>query len=357
MGNLVSSKGLKPDQKKVEAIVGIPKPTNVPSLQRLLDKIKYLAQYILNKSTITAPLRGSLKKEVSEWNWTFEHGSTMNKLHEALTSEPVLSYYDVTKPVTIQADASQSGLGACLVQDGNPIAYVSRSMTSAEERANRKKEMLAISFATKKFHQYIYGKPSIHVQTDHKPLESILKKPMCKALPRLQRLMLMLQPYDLVVLYVPGKYMYLTNTLSRAYIEGKPETSLDEEMSRIIHSLVENTTVSVAKMEEIREASDADLTLCQVKCLILDGWPKSIKSVPVKARAYWNIRDKLHIADCVIFLVNALWFPCSCATKCYVPFTKATSAQKSARPEPELFYTGLVLAVTSSKLLQNALSA
>ena len=134
--------------------------------------IKYLAQYIPNESTITAPLRALLKKEV-EWNWTFEHDSAMNKLREVLTSKLVLAYYDVTKPVTIQADKSQSGLGACLLQDGNPIAYASRSMTSAEKNyAQIEKEMLAISLATKKFHQYIYGKPSIHVQTDHKPLEA-----------------------------------------------------------------------------------------------------------------------------------------------------------------------------------------
>ena len=106
--------------------------------------------------------------------------------------------------------------------------------------------------------------------------------------------MLTLQPYDLAVSYVPGKYMYLADTLSRAYIEGEPETPLDE-MSRVVHSLIENTTVSAAKMEEICEASDADLMLCQVKSLILDGWPKSMKSVPVEARAYWNVRDKLHI--------------------------------------------------------------
>ena len=170
----------------------------------------------------------------------------------------------MTKPVTIQADASQSVLGACLLQEGNPIAYVSLSMTSEEENYTQiEREMLAISFATKKFHQYIYSKPSIHVQIDHKPLESILeKKTMCNAP---QRLILTLQPYDLVISYVPGKYMYLADILCRAYIEGEPETSLYEEMSRIIHSLVENTTVSAAKMDEIHEASDADLTLCQVK--------------------------------------------------------------------------------------------
>ena len=62
-------------------------------------------------------------------------------------------------------------------------------------------------------------------------------------------------------------------------------------------------------MDEIREASDADLTLCQVKCLILDGWPKSIKSVPVEARAYWNVRDELHIADGVILFGERVVVP------------------------------------------------
>ena len=165
--------------------------------------------------------------------------------------------------------------------------------------------------------------------------------------------MLTLQPYDLVVSYVPGKYMYLVDTLSRTYIEGEPETSFDEEMSRNLHSLVENTTVSAAKMDEIHEASEADLTPRQVKHLILDGWPKSIKSVPDEARAYWNVRDVLHIVivDGVIFFGERFVVPCSCTTKCYVglSFTRTTLAQKSARPEPELFYTGPVWAATSSK--------
>ena len=63
MGNLVSSDGLKPDPKKIEAIVNMPKPTDVTSLQRLLGMIKYLAQYIPNESAITEPLRKLLKKD------------------------------------------------------------------------------------------------------------------------------------------------------------------------------------------------------------------------------------------------------------------------------------------------------
>ena len=64
--------------------------------------------------------------------------------------------------------------------------------------------MLAICFLCVRFHQYIYDKSTI-VHTDHRPLESILKKPIAKASPRLQRMIIQLQWYDLDVKYVPGK--------------------------------------------------------------------------------------------------------------------------------------------------------
>ena len=62
MGNLVTSEGLKPDDKKIDAILNMPQPTDVPTLQRLLGMTKFLSQYIPNESTITAPLRLLLKK-------------------------------------------------------------------------------------------------------------------------------------------------------------------------------------------------------------------------------------------------------------------------------------------------------
>ena len=135
------------------------------------------------------------------------------------------------------------------MQKGKPVAYASRAMTSAEQNyAHNEKEMLAICFATSKLHQYVYGKPNMSVQTDHKPLESILKKPLCKSPPRLQRLMLRLHPYDLDVHYMPGKYMYLADTLSRAYTQCESSAELEDELSRIVHSIVVNIPVSASKL-------------------------------------------------------------------------------------------------------------
>ncbi len=69
-----------------------------------------------------------------------------------ISTAPVLAYYDVTKPVTIQCDASQTGLGAALLQDGYPIAYSSRALTATERNyAQIEKELLAIVYACEKF--------------------------------------------------------------------------------------------------------------------------------------------------------------------------------------------------------------
>ena len=157
-----------------------------------------------------------------EWDWNHEHDDAVSQIRRGLIQAPTIEYYNVHKPATIQCDASQRGLGACLMQDGRPVAYASRALTSAEENYSQiEKEMLAICFSCVKFHQYVYGKSTI-VHTDHRPLESILKKPIAKASPILQRMILQLQRYDLDVKYVPGKYLYVADTLSRAYIQGDP---------------------------------------------------------------------------------------------------------------------------------------
>jgi len=231
MGHIVSAQGLKPDRHKVQAITNMPPPHDVPSLQRLLGMTKYLSQYIPNESTITAPLRTLLKKG-SDWKWTASHDQALLKIKNALVHAPVLGFYDLAKPVTIQSDSSSSGLGACLLQDSRPIVYASRSMSAAEVNyAQTEKEVLSIVFAVENFHQYVFGKEAIIVESDHKPIESIMKKSLNNALPRLQPLMLRLQPYNLRIKYVPGKFMYVADTLSRAYLPGTSDSSLDDELS------------------------------------------------------------------------------------------------------------------------------
>ena len=88
-----------------------------------------------------------------------------------------LVHYDVDKPVRVYCDASSYGVGACLMHviegQEKPIAYASRTLSQAEMKyAEIEREALAIIFAVKKFHQYVYGREFVLV-TDHKPLCTI----------------------------------------------------------------------------------------------------------------------------------------------------------------------------------------
>ena len=80
-----------------------------------------------------------------EWDWGDVEARAFERLKHAVTFTPVLRYYNLDDEVTVQCDASQSGLGAALLQNGQPIAYASRALTSAATRnARMKKELLAM---------------------------------------------------------------------------------------------------------------------------------------------------------------------------------------------------------------------
>ncbi|KAK3732352.1 hypothetical protein QZH41_004326 [Actinostola sp. cb2023] len=143
----------------------------------------------------------------------------------------MLRYYNLEEEVTLQCDVSKSGLGAALLQNGQPVAYASRALTSAETRyAQFEKELLAIVFACEKFESYIYGRDLVTVETDHKPLESIILKPLHAAPQRLQRMLLRLQKYRLRLRYTKGKEMFLADTLSRAFLPSN-------DTSKFVHGL------------------------------------------------------------------------------------------------------------------------
>ena len=92
----------------------------------------------------------------------------------------------------------------------------SRALSSAETRyAQIEKESLAIVFACKKSETSIYGQDVVHVDSDNKPLETIVLKPLQAAPPRLQKLLLRLRKYNLEVRYKKGCDMVLADTLSR----------------------------------------------------------------------------------------------------------------------------------------------
>ena len=262
--------------------------------------INFLAPHIPNMSIITAPLRSLLKSDV-HFSWGPEQSAAMATVKQVLSTAPVLSYFDPSLRSTIQADASQHGLGACLLQRGKPIAYASRSLLPAEcNYAQIEKELLAIVFACQKFHQYIYGFNTT-IQSDHKPLESIMQKSLHKASPRLQRMLLKLQKYDLTVTYVKGKELHVADTLSRAYLTTSEDNNSDE-LDVAVHTMIRNLPISDSKLSQLQTATSNDEQLQELNKIIRTGWPTDISNVPVMLREYWKVRHKLHSADHLVFM-------------------------------------------------------
>ena len=101
-----------------------------------------------------------------------------NKSNRQITSAPVLKYFDQFEPMVLQCDASSTGLGAVLLQNGQPVTFASRALTKTEcEYAQIKKELLSIVFAAERFDQYTCGR-TVTVQTGHRLLEIIARKPL-----------------------------------------------------------------------------------------------------------------------------------------------------------------------------------
>ena len=102
--------------------------------------------------------------------------------------------------------------------------------------------MLGIVFGLERFHHYAYGR-HVTVETDHEPLESITRKNLTNAPPRLMRMLLRIQKYDFTVKYVPGKDIPIADGLSRLPIHG-------DEMPDINVTIHDITGVSESRLEK-----------------------------------------------------------------------------------------------------------
>ena len=176
-GRVFSAEGYSPDQEKIQGISEMTPPQMKQELQSFLGAVNYLQMFVPHLSLNTEPLCALLKKE-NCFAWDENTNTCFQKIKSQLQKALLrpLRYYARTKSVTLQCDASLKGLGACIIQDGQPIAFASKSLMDTETHyANIKRELLAIIYGCEKFHMYLYRRTFI-VETDHKPLEMISLK-------------------------------------------------------------------------------------------------------------------------------------------------------------------------------------
>lgn len=146
------------------------------------------------------------------------------------TTSRLLKYYNPEDELTVQCDDSEKRLGAAVLQKGQPVAFASLALTDTKSRyAQIKKELLAVVFALNKFEQCAYGRP-VTIESDHRPLEAIAKKPLRYAPKRLQGMFLKIHKFDINIVFNPGPRTYVAETLSRAYLSSSKNTQRDFEI-------------------------------------------------------------------------------------------------------------------------------
>ena len=259
-GHHISRDGLKDNPSKIATITDMKPPELKSELQTLLAMVNFLSRYAPNLADVAAPLRQLMKKNVQfQWNKTYD--KVHSEIIQLLCKASALMYFDSSKDITIQCDASQNGVGANLMQDVKPIAYASKALTDTQQRwAQIEKELFSVVFGCEKFHKYVYGH-NVRIQNDHKPLEPIFKKDLCKTSPKLQRMLLKLQKYDITMQFTPGKDVLLADLLSR-----KNSTELDscnqkfpEEVEYHVHAMYSHVPVADVRLQEFHTASKTDV--------------------------------------------------------------------------------------------------
>ena len=293
-GVVCGEDGVQPDPAKVSALKNMQPPTNAQELQTFLGMATYMGSFIQNLSILTAPLRELIKKD-KIFDWLPEHQEAFDKIKDTISEEVTLAYFDPKKEITLQVDASLKGLGAALLQEGKPIAFASKALTDTESRyANIERELLAVVYGCERFHTYLFGY-EFTVESDHKPLESIHLKHLTAAPPRLQRMLLRLQPYNLTIKYVPGKDLKIADALSRlSPEEDMPVRDLNVQIHEIYPQFSDNL------LEQIRFETSKDNELSKLREVIHTGWPDHQTKLPSVLKPYWSYRDEMTVEDGII---------------------------------------------------------
>jgi hypothetical protein len=122
LGHLVSARGIQPIRSKVETITKAPVPQNLTELQSFLGIVQYYARFVPNLSSLLHPLYDRLNAGV-KWTWDHECERAFNMCKEVLSSNTVLTHYDVSKPlilVELRRMFAAYGLPVELVSDNGP---------------------------------------------------------------------------------------------------------------------------------------------------------------------------------------------------------------------------------------------
>ena len=227
------------------------------------------------------------------------HTQILEALKAEVNDNTILQYFDPQKEIVIECDASQKGLGACILQDGKPVNFSSRSLIEAETRyCNLECELLAVAWAVNHYRQYVYER-RFKIVSDHSPLQQIIKKDIRDTTTWLQRLLLRCQGYDFTIKYKKGVEIHMSDCLSRCVPPPAPNQGpVFPETNQI--GIFEVAVANESDIQKIQLTQKKDPVFQELERLCQEGWPEHRNQVPELAIAYWDYRHDIAVIDGII---------------------------------------------------------
>ena len=155
-------------------------------LPGFLGLTNFIAKFIPKSTDIVHPLHNLLQKN-APWNWSNAQEAVFQAVKDEISKASKLSYYDPTKELILENDASDYGLGTAGMQEGK--LHMEAEHNRTQRRTIHKLRKRCLQYGLEKYHLYVYGREVI-VYTDHKPLVNIKQKSLAKAQKRLQSMLL-----------------------------------------------------------------------------------------------------------------------------------------------------------------------
>lgn len=323
LGHKISKNGISPCPKKIEAILNMPKPSDISTVRSLLGMINYHLKFFPNLASITKPIRDLLKikdkppkdKSIS---WNDDCEQSFECIKKQLINSSSLALFDPKKPIRVTSDASSYGIGGVIEQYDTqlkywkPISYASRSLSSTEKNyAQIDKEALALTWVCEKFSMYLIGLPTFELRTDHQPLIKIIgSKPIADLTARMQRYRMRLSNFSFKISHVPGKYLHTADLLSRSplpiYDEKRIEN--DNEVSMATMYQIQCIPMSDVLLNEIIQAQENDNSCVLLKNYILNGWPNK-NNLNNEIKQFNKYRGELGLQNNIIMKGHRIFIP------------------------------------------------
>lgn len=213
LGHIITDKGVANDPSKVEAMVNWPIPKTVKALRGFLGLTGYYRRFIKNYGIIAKPLTKLLQKDAFSWN--NEAQSAFENLKTTMANAPVLNMLDFNVDFVIETDASRGGVGAVLMQNNHPIAFMSKALAQKHLRMSTyEKELMALVMAVTKWRSYLLGRHFI-IKTDHHSLKYLMEQRLVT--PVQQKWMTKLLGFDYDIQYKKGSDNTAADALSRVH--------------------------------------------------------------------------------------------------------------------------------------------